>query len=162
MDIDEPQMYLGQYKITSENGQWSGLRKICVPPSLDSKTRHYISSAAYCASIFHHGTATKRPHHVQQPEHTLPCHGRILNAHNGIPPYILVQPWIVNPRNRYGGLQSMVQLKNHNTACSNSCDNTLTVTCYREVYGNIAHEENGWLGRSKFLYNASNFWTKQF
>ena len=38
------------------------------------------------------------------------------------------------------------------TACSNSHDHTLPLcTCYREVYGNIAREENGWLSRSKFI-----------
>jgi len=34
--------------------------------------------------------------------------------------------------------------KNHNTAYSKSRDHTLPLhTCYREVYGNIAREENG-------------------
>ena len=54
-----------------------GFRKIiCAPPSLDSKTGHYISTAAYRTSLSRHGTATQRseirPHRVQQPEHTLP------------------------------------------------------------------------------------------
>ena len=36
--------------------------------------------------------------------------------------------------------------KNHNTTCSKSRDHTLLLrTCYGEVYGNIACEENGWL-----------------
>jgi len=38
--------------------------------------------------------------------------------------------------------------KNHNTACSKSRDHTLPLRmCYGEVYGNIVHEENGWLSR---------------
>ena len=54
--------------------------------------------------------------------------------------------------------------KHYYTACSKSRDHTLPLrTCYGEVYGNIAREENGWLshGIRKFImlltFELSNF-----
>ena len=66
----------------------------CVPPSLDSKTEQYNSTAAYGASLSHHGTATKRSENATSSCSTARAHittptASVSNAHNGyIPPYV--------------------------------------------------------------------------
>ena len=72
--LSQPPMYLSQYKITSENGQWSYTHRMrtlvnafITPPSLDSKTENYITTVAHRASHSHQRKATRRaarPHCV--------------------------------------------------------------------------------------------------
>ena len=78
----------------TDSDRW--LSKDCAPPSLESKTKHYISTAAYRASLSRHGTATERSENATSSCSTARAHittptGSILNANNGYLPIFRIR-----------------------------------------------------------------------
>ena len=93
-DTDQPPTYLGQYKITSENVQWSYthpmwmlVNHFVMPTSLDSKTKHYISTVALLTSLSCQCKATERSEMLyliaRSTARPITPTGSIPNAYNG-------------------------------------------------------------------------------